>query len=144
MDHVFNVVQGVVLAGATAGLLHGIKRVPWVDALEPKVVPEGAVRLRHNPHYLPAEDNPLVLLQGLPGGHFDHLLSSRARVLMDATGLHIDQLRRLNLERGPCQPDCSTCTSVLSCMQADPICVVRRWSRRCSRCVSRLQLGKRN
>ncbi|MBV4490195.1 NEL-type E3 ubiquitin ligase domain-containing protein [Pseudomonas oryzicola] len=100
LDHVFNVVQGVVLAGATAGLLHGIKRVPWVDALEPKVVPEGAVRLRHNPHYLPAEDNPLVLLQGLPGGHFDHLLSSRARVLMDATGLHIDQLRRLNLERG--------------------------------------------
>lgn len=100
LDHLFNVVQGVVLAGATAGVLHGIKRLASVDALEPKVVPGGGLRLTRNPHYPPLEDDPLVLLQDLPGGHFDHLHSSRGRVLMDATGLQIDQLRRLNLERG--------------------------------------------
>lgn len=100
LDHVFNVAQGVFLAGATAAAFHGIKRLSWVDGLEPKVLPGGGVRLRRNPNYLPSEDNPLVLLQGLPGGHFDQLLSSRARVLLDVTGLHADQLRRLNLERG--------------------------------------------
>ncbi|MFT0868826.1 NEL-type E3 ubiquitin ligase domain-containing protein [Pseudomonas sp. CAM1A] len=100
LDHLFNVIQGVLLAGATAGVLHGIKRLSWVDALEPKVVPGGGLRLTRNAHYPPIEDNPLVLFQDLPGGHFEHLLSSRSRVLMDATGLKTDQLRRLNLERG--------------------------------------------
>ncbi|RCL23583.1 hypothetical protein C6A77_18085 [Pseudomonas sp. AFG_SD02_1510_Pfu_092] len=100
LEHVLNVAQAVVLAGATAGALHLLKRVPWVDALEPRVVPAGGVRLLRNQHYPAVESNPLVLLQGLPGGHFSNVVSSRANVLLEATGLHPDQLRRLHLERG--------------------------------------------
>ncbi|PVZ41784.1 NEL-type E3 ubiquitin ligase domain-containing protein [Pseudomonas sp. CC120222-01a] len=100
LDHVFNVVEGLALAGATGAVLHGVKRVSWVGELEPKVLPAGSVRLRRNPHFLPRESNPLVMLQGLPGWDFADMLSSRARILLDATGLQTDQLRRLALERG--------------------------------------------
>lgn len=99
LDHLFAVAQGVVLTGATVGAAQVLKRVPFVDGLEPKAVSEGGVRLIRNPHYPAAEDNPLVLLQGLQGEHFADLLSPRASVLLEATGLGLDPLRRLHLER---------------------------------------------
>ncbi len=100
LEHLFSVAQGVALTGASAAALHLLKRVPWVDALEPQVVAGGKVRLLRNAHYPAAENNPLVLLQGLPGEHFADLLAPRAKVLLDASGLQLDQLRRLHVERG--------------------------------------------
>ncbi|MFJ4442221.1 NEL-type E3 ubiquitin ligase domain-containing protein [Pseudomonas sp. NPDC089422] len=99
LDHLFAVAQSVVLAGATAGALHGLKRIPFVDGLAPKVIGSEGLRLVRNPHYIPAEESPLVLLEGLPGDHFAGLLSTDAALLLEVSGFDPQQLRRLNLER---------------------------------------------
>lgn len=99
LDHLFVVAQGLALAGLTAGAIQTLKRVPLVDSLAPKLLPEGGIRLVREAHYLPLEESASVLLEGLQGRHFAGLLSTDAQILLDATGLSTDQLRRLCLEQ---------------------------------------------
>ncbi|QHG63591.1 NEL-type E3 ubiquitin ligase domain-containing protein [Pseudomonas putida] len=99
LDHLFSVAQSLVLAGATAGALHGLKRASFVDGLAPKVFGNEGLRLVRNPHYIPAEESALVLLESLPGKHFAGLLSTDASLLLDVSGFDLAQLRRLHLER---------------------------------------------
>ncbi|MFZ5938121.1 NEL-type E3 ubiquitin ligase domain-containing protein [Pseudomonas sp. HS6-2] len=101
LDHLFSVAQGLVLAGTTAGALHVLKRVSLVDALAPKVVAEDSLRLVRNPFYPPAEGRALAFLEQWESGDLAGLLWSDADKLLDVTGYHQDQLRRLHLEHAP-------------------------------------------
>ncbi|MDR0212178.1 MAG: hypothetical protein LBJ33_23835 [Pseudomonas putida] len=99
LDHLFVVAQGLALTGLTAGALQALKRVPLVDSLAPMLLPQGGIRLVQDPHYLPLEESAPVLLERLQGGHFAGILSTDAQILLDATALSTDQLRRLCLEQ---------------------------------------------
>lgn len=98
LDHLFAVAQGLVVAGLTAGAVHVARRLPFVDALAPKVTPEGALRLVRAPHYAPVEDQVLLLLDQMPGEHFADTLSDDAAMMLEVTGVQPAQLRRLSLE----------------------------------------------
>ncbi|MGJ7547773.1 NEL-type E3 ubiquitin ligase domain-containing protein [Pseudomonas alloputida] len=99
LDHLFTVAQGLLVAGATAGVLHTLRRVPFVDALAPKVMTNGNLRLVRNACYPPSEANVLVLLEGLEGDHLSGISSSDAQNLLDVTGYEAEHIRQLHLER---------------------------------------------
>lgn len=101
LDHLFNVAQGLATTGLTAGALHTLGRIPFVDRLAPTVLPGRGVRLARNLRYLPAEEDVSILLEGLQGEHFADTLSDHGRMLLQVTGLSVDQLRRLCLENAP-------------------------------------------
>lgn len=101
LDHLFAVAQGLVLAGASAGAIHALRRVPFVDGLAPRPLAEGRVKLARAPHYFPTEDNASVLLQGLHGNPLGELQQSNAEMLLDITGYSTKQLRQLCLEHAP-------------------------------------------
>ncbi|MFK3815617.1 NEL-type E3 ubiquitin ligase domain-containing protein [Pseudomonas sp. NPDC089407] len=101
LDHLFAVAQTLALAGATVGAVAALKRVPFIEALEPACVAGSRLRLRHNPRYAAAEEGPLTLLAGLDGDSFAQLGSDQAEYLLQATGTRLDNLRRLHLERAP-------------------------------------------
>ncbi|PTU49148.1 hypothetical protein DBB42_26805 [Pseudomonas plecoglossicida] len=98
LEHLFNIAQGIATTGLTAGALHTLRRTPFVDSLAPTVLPAGGIRLARNSRYLPAEEDVSVLLESLQGEHFADTLSDHGRILLQATGLNVDQLRRLCLE----------------------------------------------
>ncbi|MNO63920.1 E3 ubiquitin-protein ligase sspH2 [compost metagenome] len=98
LDHLFNVAQGLVLAGVTAGAGHALRRLPFVDELAPKVTSEGGLRLVRAPHYAPVEEQLLPLLKQLQGEHFAGTLLDDASIMLEVTGVQPAQLRRLSLE----------------------------------------------
>jgi len=95
LDHLFTVAQGLVFAGASAGAIKAIRRVPFVDGLAPRPLPGGKVKLARSLHYFPAEENASVLLQGLQGNHLGELQESNTSMLQDVTGFSTEQLRQL-------------------------------------------------
>lgn len=100
LDHVYGVAQNLFVTGALAGVVHGFRRVPFVDDLHPRVK-DGQARLAHDPDQPHGLRSAGHLLEGLAGSEFTELLESEADDLLAITGLSIDQLRRLRVENGP-------------------------------------------
>ncbi|TFF35325.1 NEL-type E3 ubiquitin ligase domain-containing protein [Pseudomonas sp. RIT623] len=99
LDHLFGVAQCVALAGVGAGAVHLLQRVPFVDLLEPVTDSATGAKLRRNLQPRHTEDSPAALLQGWQAGRFEEGLAEHAQILLNASGLSVDQLRRLRVEQ---------------------------------------------
>lgn len=101
LDHLFGVAQAVVLGAVTAGVGHAVsgafKRAPFVDALTPRYLESGDMRLSRSlqqPHYLEGAGD--LIRQS--GGSLAEESDLTAEALLQITGMQADQLRRLHLE----------------------------------------------
>ena len=100
LGHLFDVAQALVVAGATAGAIHAIRRTPYVDGLVPRFR-NGVLKLGYERDLPHMESNPAVLLQDLRPAAFSRLISDDALDLLRVTGLDIERLRRLRVENAP-------------------------------------------
>ncbi|MEN5302163.1 NEL-type E3 ubiquitin ligase domain-containing protein [Pseudomonas sp. TWI628] len=101
VDHLFNVAGSVALGVASAGAIHAVRRVPFIDQLAPEVLGHGGVRLCKAQTAAQFDNAPSSLLQGLDADRFADVLSTEASTLMRVTGLGAEQLRRLCVEGAP-------------------------------------------
>jgi len=100
LEHLFNVVQALVVAGVTAGVVHQYNRSAVVDALVPSII-DGRIKLAQSADVPHIESSPVALMEGLGDGQLDGLIADDGNDLLAITGYEPDQLRRLRVEHAP-------------------------------------------